>query len=153
MRERHRGRPGDQEGNIYGHNAAARATLWTQPSTGVEHRERDLLAAGRIEENAAFTRESLQKMGLKLFSKAASSTVTAACLPEGVDGEKLCEIMRDEKGIAMAGGQGDQMKGKVVRICHMGAITKQDIEAGLKVLGETLKEMKASSGSSCCCCK
>jgi aspartate aminotransferase-like enzyme len=53
----------------------------------------------------------------------------------------------------MAGGQGDQMKGKVVRICHMGAITKQDIEKGLKVLGETLKEMKSSSGSCCCSCK
>ncbi|OGX14219.1 MAG: hypothetical protein A2351_00085 [Omnitrophica bacterium RIFOXYB12_FULL_50_7] len=101
--------------------------------------------------NAAFTRESLQKMGLKLFSKAASSTVTAAWLPEGIDGEKLCQVMRDEKGIAMAGGQGDQMKGKVVRICHMGAIAKQDIEAGLKILGETLKEMKASSGSCCSC--
>jgi aspartate aminotransferase-like enzyme len=61
--------------------------------------------------------------------------------------------MRDEKGIAMAGGQGDQMKGKVVRICHMGAITKKDIENGLKVLGQTLKEMKAPAGSSCCCCK
>ncbi|HOW87364.1 MAG TPA: alanine--glyoxylate aminotransferase family protein [Candidatus Omnitrophota bacterium] len=107
----------------------------------------------RCAANAAFTRESLQKLGLKLFSKAPSSTVTAACLPEGVDGEKLCQVMRDEKGIAMAGGQGDQMKGKVVRICHMGAITKKDIEAGLKVLSETLKEMKSSSGSSCCCCK
>ena len=107
----------------------------------------------RCAANAAFTRESLEKMGLKLFSKAASSTVTAAWLPEGVDGEKLCEVMRDEKGIAMAGGQGDQMKGKVVRICHMGAITKQDIEKGLKVLGETLKEMKSSSGSCCCSCK
>ncbi len=103
--------------------------------------------------NAAFTRESLQKLGLKLFSKAPSSTVTAACLPEGIDGEKLCQVMRDEKGIAMAGGQGDQMKGKVIRICHMGAITKKDIEAGLKVLSETLKEMKSASGSSCCCCK
>ncbi len=105
----------------------------------------------RCAANAAFTRETLQKMGLKLFSKAPSSTVTAACLPEGIDGEKLTQVMRDEKGIAMAGGQGDQMKGKVVRICHMGAITKQDVEAGLKVLGETLKEMKSSSGSSRCC--
>lgn len=107
----------------------------------------------RCAANAAWTREALQKMGLQLFSKAPSSTVTAACLPEGVDGEKLTQVMRDEKGIAMAGGQGDQMKGKVVRICHMGAITKQDLEVGLKVLGETLKEMKSSSGSCCCSCK
>lgn len=105
----------------------------------------------RCAANAAFTREALQKLGLKLFSKAASSTVTAACLPEGVDGEKLVKVMRDEKGIAMAGGQGDQMKGKVVRICHMGAITKKDLETGLKILAETLKEMKSSTGSCCSC--
>ena len=107
----------------------------------------------RCAENAAWTRETLQKMGLQLFSKAPSSTVTAACLPEGLDGEKLTQVMRDEKGVAMAGGQGDQMKGKVVRICHMGAITKKDLEVGLKVLGETLKEMRSSSGSCCCSCK
>ena len=137
-------------------------TPWTPALTLVIGLQKtlDLIEAEGIENifsrcaaNAAFTRETLQKMGLKLFSKAPSSTLTAACLPEGVDGEKLTQVMRDEKGIAMAGGQGDQMKGKVVRICHMGAITKQDIEAGLKVLGETLKEMKSSSGSSCCCCK
>lgn len=107
----------------------------------------------RCAANAAFTRETLQKMGLKLFSKAHSSTVTAACVPEGIDGEKLCSIMRDEKGVVIAGGQGDQMKGKIVRICHMGAITKKDIETGLKVLDETLKEMKSAAGSCCCSCK
>ncbi|HOE68880.1 MAG TPA: alanine--glyoxylate aminotransferase family protein [Candidatus Omnitrophota bacterium] len=106
----------------------------------------------RCSENAQFTRDTLRKMGLNIFSKAPSSTVTAACMPEGVDGEKLTQYMRDEKGIAMAGGQGDQMKGKVVRICHMGAITRKDLETGLKVLDESLKEKKSSSGS-CCCCK
>ena len=138
-------------------------TPWTPALTLVVGLQKtlDLMEAEGIENvfkrcaaNAVFTRETLQKMGLKLFSKAPSSTLTAACLPEGIDGEKLTQLMRDEKGIAMAGGQGDQMKGKVVRICHMGAITKQDIELGLKVLGETLKEMKSASGSSCCCsCK
>ncbi|OQA55393.1 MAG: Soluble hydrogenase 42 kDa subunit [Candidatus Omnitrophica bacterium ADurb.Bin277] len=108
----------------------------------------------RCAENAQYTRDTLQKMGLKLFSKAPSSTVTAACVPEGIDGEKLCKIMRDEKGVVVAGGQGEQMKGKIIRICHMGAIGRKEIETGLGVLEETLKEMKSSSGSSCCCsCK
>lgn len=107
----------------------------------------------RCAANATFARESLQKMGLKLFSKAPSSTVTAACLPEGFDGEKLVKVMRDEKGVAVAGGQGDQMKGKIVRICHMGAITKKELEIGLKVLNETLNEMKSSAGSCCSSCK
>ncbi len=106
----------------------------------------------RCAANAEFTRSTLQKMGLKIFSKAPSSTVTAAVLPEGIDGEKLTQVMRDERGVAMAGGQGDQMKGKIVRICHMGAITKSDIEYGLKVLAQTIKDMQTPAGHSCDCC-
>ena len=95
----------------------------------------------RCAELGAFTRESLKKLGLELFSKAPSSTVTAACFPAGVDGEKLIEIMRDEKGVTMAGGQGE-MKGKIIRIAHMGAIRKPDLQEGIEVLKETLEEMK-----------
>lgn len=88
----------------------------------------------------AFTRRGLESMGLKLFSRAPSSTVSAANVPGGLDGERLVEVMRDEKGVALAGGQGE-MKGSVVRIAHMGAITKKDLEEGLRILAETLQEM------------
>ena len=88
-----------------------------------------------------FTRKGLQKMGLKLYSNAPSSTVSAALLPEGLDGEKLIKIMRDDKGCSMAPGQG-QLKGKIVRIAHMGPITQQELKEGLGVLEETLQEMK-----------
>jgi aspartate aminotransferase-like enzyme len=56
--------------------------------------------------------------------------------------------MRDEKGVTMAGGQED-MKGKVIRIAHLGFITERDIETGLSVLEETLKELgfKPTMGS------
>lgn len=95
----------------------------------------------RCAELAAQTRERLQAIGLELFSKAPSSTVTAAVVPEGLDGEKLIQVMRDEKGVTMAGGQGE-MKGKIIRIAHMGAITKKDLQEGIQVLDETLQEMK-----------
>ena len=89
-----------------------------------------------------FTREKLQALGLRLFSKSPSSTVSAACVPDGVDGEKLIKIMRDEKGVTMAGGQGE-MKGKIVRIAHMGSITKSDLEEGIRVLEETIQSLRA----------
>ena len=92
---------------------------------------------------AAWTRNRFQSIGLELYSKAPSSTVTAARVPAGLDGEKLIQIMRDEKGVSMAGGQGAELKGKVLRICHMGAITKKDLEEGFGVLEETLQAMKA----------
>ncbi|MBN1687504.1 MAG: alanine--glyoxylate aminotransferase family protein [Candidatus Omnitrophica bacterium] len=100
----------------------------------------------RCTEYAAFTREQLQKLGLQIYSKAPSSTVTAARVPEGIDGGKLVKIMRDEKGVTLAGGQGS-LKGKIIRICHMGAITKEDIQKGISVLGETLEEMKMTAKS------
>lgn len=96
----------------------------------------------RCEENAAWLRERLEAMGLKIYSKAPSATLTAAMVPEGIDGEKLVKIMRDEKGVTMAGGQ-DSLKGKIVRICHMGAITREDLEEGLRIMKETLQEMGA----------
>ncbi|HXV28642.1 MAG TPA: alanine--glyoxylate aminotransferase family protein [bacterium] len=89
----------------------------------------------------ALTRKKLESLGLELFSKSPSSTLTAAAVPPGVDGEKLVKIMRDEKGVTIAGGQGE-MKGKIIRIAHMGAITKQDLEEGIRVLEETLEAMK-----------
>lgn len=96
----------------------------------------------RCSELAHYTREKLKGLGLELFSKAPSSTVTAAIVPEGVDGEKLVKIMRDDKGVTLAGGQGE-MKGKIIRMAHMGAITKKDLDEGIAVLQETLDEMKS----------
>ncbi len=87
------------------------------------------------------TRQAIKNLGLELFSKAPSNTLTAVKVPSGIDGEKLISVMRDEKGVTMAGGQGE-MKGKVFRIAHMGFISKSDIETGISVLKETLAEFK-----------
>lgn len=96
----------------------------------------------RAENLGEFTRQLLKSIGLEVFSKAPSATCTAAVVPAGIDGEKLVQIMRDEKGVTMAGGQGE-IKGKVVRIAHMGSITKEDLIEGIKVLEETLNELRA----------
>lgn len=98
----------------------------------------NLLEETRALANA--TREALQAIGLKLFSKSGHSNVlTAVCVPNGIDGEKLIKVMRDDKGVTLAGGQGE-MKGKIFRIAHMGFITKEDLFAGIEILCETLNE-------------
>jgi len=94
----------------------------------------------RCEELGEFTRQQLKTLGMELFSKAPSATLSAAYIPEGVDGEKLVKTLRDEKGVTTAGGQG-HLKGKIIRISHMGAITKEDLVEGLKILEQTLQEM------------
>jgi serine---pyruvate transaminase len=95
----------------------------------------------RCAELGDYTRAKLKSLGLELFSKAPSSTCSAAIVPKGIDGENLVKIMRDEKGVTLAGGQGE-VKGKIVRIAHMGSITKKDLDEGIAVLEETLNEMK-----------
>ncbi|MCB9800397.1 MAG: alanine--glyoxylate aminotransferase family protein [Candidatus Omnitrophica bacterium] len=91
-----------------------------------------------------YTRGELKKLGLQVFSNAPSATVSAALVPEGIEGEKLVKVMRDEKGVTLAGGQG-HLKGKIVRIAHMGAIRKEHIDEGIAVLKETIEELTVNA--------
>jgi aspartate aminotransferase-like enzyme len=90
---------------------------------------------------AKATRSALEALGLKLLSrKSPSNAVTAAIVPEGVDGANLVRFMRDELGVTIAGGQG-KLKGKIFRIAHMGYIDGSDLIVGLWALEMALKKM------------
>jgi aspartate aminotransferase-like enzyme len=83
----------------------------------------------------------MKALGMELFApNAPSDGVTAAKVPAGVDGEKLVKTMRDTYGVTIAGGQ-DELKGKVVRIAHMGFITESDIIMALACLEKVLTQM------------
>ncbi len=92
----------------------------------------------RSEQLARYTREQLRRLGFQLFAERPSNGVTAVTVPEGVDGEELVESIRTKEGITLAGGQGE-MKGKVIRMAHMGFIRKKDIDLGLAALKRALK--------------
>lgn len=95
----------------------------------------------RHKKMAEATRAAMKALGLELFAPtAASDAVTAANVPAGVDGEKLVKTMRDTYGITIAGGQ-DELKGKVIRIAHMGFIEEFDIIAGISCLEKVLSQM------------
>ena len=98
----------------------------------------------RSESLARYTRERLERLGFELFAKRPSNGVTAVKVPEGIDGEALAESVREKEGITIAGGQGE-MKGKVIRIAHMGFIRKKDIDRGIAALKKALKHE-----NSCC---
>ena len=100
----------------------------------------------RTAQLAIVTRTGAKRLGLELFSKQPSNALTAICVPSGIDGEQLVSVMRDEKGVTMAGGQGE-MKGKVFRIAHMGFITESDLQTGFNVLKETLDELRKKSSA------
>ncbi len=95
----------------------------------------------RHKKMADATRAAVKALGLELFAPtAASDAVTAAKVPEGLDGEKLVKTMRDTYGVTIAGGQ-DEMKGKLIRIAHMGFIEEFDIIVGISCLEKVLAQM------------
>ena len=91
----------------------------------------------RHTEDAEFTRKYLKDIGLEIFSKSPSDAVTAVNMPADIDTSKLIKVLK-ENGVTFAGGQA-QLKGKIVRIAHMGAITRDDLKHALGLLKETLK--------------
>lgn len=90
-----------------------------------------------------YLRSGVRKLGLELFvaDRDASLTVTSVKIPDGVDGKKWLEILRDKYSIVLAGGMGET-KGKIVRVAHMGWISKKEIDEVLHALKKSLKEMK-----------
>lgn len=91
----------------------------------------------RFARMAQGTRAAVEAMGLGLFAKRPSNGVTAIKVPEGVDGKTLVKLMHERSGVMVAGGQGE-MAGQIIRIAHMGAITPEDVLAGLSALEDAL---------------
>lgn len=76
---------------------------------------------------ARATRAACVAMGLKLLApESPSNAATGAFVPDGVDGGKLVKYLRDEMGVTLAGGQ-DHLKGKILRIAHLGYVDTFDI--------------------------
>ncbi|MCA9407497.1 MAG: alanine--glyoxylate aminotransferase family protein [Candidatus Omnitrophica bacterium] len=87
------------------------------------------------------TRAAAKALGLTLFpdETCMSCALTTINLPAEINGEKLVKTLRDVHGISVAGGQ-DHLKGKIIRIAHMGCLTEEDILTGLEYLEVVLKE-------------
>ena len=88
------------------------------------------------------TRDGVKELGLSLFPEegVASNTVTAVKVPSGVDGRQLLNVMRQEHGVVLAGGQGP-LSGKIFRIGHMGRCTANEIEEVLEALKVVLPQV------------
>ncbi|NQT06978.1 MAG: alanine--glyoxylate aminotransferase family protein [Candidatus Omnitrophica bacterium] len=84
-------------------------------------------------------RNEAEKLGFEIFSKSPSNAVTALKVPAGVDGALLVKAIKT-RGITVAGGQAE-LKGKIIRVSHMGAVTENDITKTVGVLKEALKEL------------
>ncbi len=90
---------------------------------------------------AEAARAAAPALGLKLIApEAPAPGVTGILTPPGLDGGKLVRYVRDVLGVALQGGQ-DQMKGKLVRIGHMGYVGPFDLLGALGALELGLKQL------------
>ena len=91
---------------------------------------------------ARATRAGVKGLGLGLFSPDDDSAamVTALLMPDGIDGQECYTVLRDRHGIVLAGGHGP-LRGKIMRIGHMGYMNEFDIVTALAGLEMALVEL------------
>jgi aspartate aminotransferase-like enzyme len=90
--------------------------------------------------NAAAARAGFKAMGLELFAARPADGLTVAKVPDGIDGSALLSKLEKQYGLKLAGGQ-DNLKGKIIRLAHMGYIDQFDVLAALAGVELVLKEM------------
>jgi len=103
----------------------------------------------KFQKMAKASQEAVAALGLKLFSKSPSNSVTAILIPSGIKATDIVKKMRKEYGISIAAGQ-DDVKDKIIRIAHMGWINEQDLMMCFSILEKALIDLgyKFKVGSS-----
>ena len=79
-------------------------------------------------------------LGLACYSKAPAPAVTALVVPESVDGQKLRKHIEAQYNITVMGGQ-DQLKGRILRLGHLGYVTNEDLIETLVAIAKSLRDL------------
>ncbi|MDQ6979678.1 MAG: alanine--glyoxylate aminotransferase family protein [Mariprofundaceae bacterium] len=82
---------------------------------------------------AEATRAGVAALGMKLVSSTPASSATGAFIPEEVDGAAFVKYLRDTMGVTFAGGQ-DDLKGRILRIAHLGYYDVFDIVIAMSAI-------------------
>ncbi len=92
-------------------------------------------------------RRSIQAMGLMPFAKSNYTWgLTSVLLPDAVNGIKVVHDCEEQYGVCISGGQ-DVLKGRILRIAHMGWIDWADLVAGLYAVNRCIVENGGFCGS------
>ncbi len=78
-------------------------------------------------------RKAVEALGLEIFPEVPSESLTVVKAPEGLKTGELLTFLRTKLGIVFAGGQ-DQLKGKIIRITHMGDQSLMDLTVAISAL-------------------
>lgn len=88
---------------------------------------------------AKATRAAAQALDLRLLAPTSPSpAATGVFLPEGISGSQFLKYMRDRMGVDIAGGQ-DHLKGKIMRISHIGYAGPFDVVTAVSAVEMALR--------------
>jgi aspartate aminotransferase-like enzyme len=82
----------------------------------------------------------IKALGLELFSARPAEGLTAFRVPAGLKDGDIRNGLTDRFGITTVGGQ-DKLKGKIVRVGHMGYMDELDVISGLAALEMVLNDL------------
>ena len=89
------------------------------------------------------TRAAAAALGLKLLAPDdPSPAATGIYLPSGIDADQMLEYLRDKMNVTLAEGQ-DQLKGKAIRIAHIGYMGAFDVITAIAALEMALRKFGA----------
>lgn len=88
---------------------------------------------------AAATRAAAEAIGMKVFSKQPSDSVTGLLYPDGVD-DAFRKALQGKYGCSVAGGQ-NEMKGKLMRISHLGYVEPLETIGLIAAIEYTLADL------------
>jgi aspartate aminotransferase-like enzyme len=90
---------------------------------------------------AAATRKAAEALGLPLVApRAHGDALTALYPPPGIESGAIVKALKAEFGSTVAGGQGE-LKGKILRVAHLGYYDATDILGFLATLEIVLKRL------------
>lgn len=89
-------------------------------------------------------RAKVSKLGLEFMPEHPSNALTVIRMPQGIDGSAIVDIVKKKHKILLANGQAE-LRGKMVRIGHMGAIGKSDLNKAFTVFKEAFNQVKKTS--------
>src|SRR5262252_5142288 len=89
------------------------------------------------------TRAAAKALGLRLLAPTdPSPAATGIYLPDGIDADQVLDYLRDKMNITLAEGQ-DQLKGKAIRIAHVGYMGSIDVITAIAALEMALRKFGA----------
>jgi aspartate aminotransferase-like enzyme len=113
---------------------ALRTSLKRIRSEGIEN------LWARQARTATAARAGFQALGLELFARQPADGLTVVKMPAGIDSTVLLGKLEKQYGLKLANGQ-DELKGKIIRLAHMGYIDQFDVLSAIAGVELVLKEM------------